>query len=193
MDPRDIDNLVPVELLVKSRLMKGRISCPIASRISDLLNGEYVRRGRAKSEFLEFVPAADVPEIGIQPETFKEHIRKTAIDLLALSADGVRKGVARDGGPQVYPYKRKKAVSVRLEVSLSGYGCSLSGSMHCGKGQTSADVLNDDRQFLVLTNVTLAYEVGMRGTRPFVAVNKAQIISCREQNVASVPELVHTR
>jgi hypothetical protein len=57
---------------------------------------------------------------------------------------------------------------------------ALIGNIHLASKQTVRDVLKDHRLFLPLTDATITDDSGFRGERPFVAVNKRQIITLRE-------------
>jgi hypothetical protein len=186
MDQEKSDNYVPVELCTKSQLMRGHVFCPVNSRVSDLINDVYVSARNAKGEFLEFAPTSDSTGRETYEQIPKEYIRKAAIELLALSDADLRRGIGGSDGPKVYPYKQKNQVPVRLEFNVHLNTYSLEGSIHCGQGQATENVLCDDRSFLLLTDVMMPREFSICGTKPFVALNKEQIISCQYKPTADV-------
>ncbi len=157
-------------------MISSEVCCPAGLRLLDFLNGSNPLRQSVRGDFLELVvlradhgDALHLPPI--------EYVRKGAIQFAALTdADGGR-GAGTGGAPKAYPFVRKSRATVSLE--LPDY--TLIGSVHCGQGQTAQDVLNDGGPFLPLTEVIIASQDGFYGTRPFVAVNKQQVISSREE------------
>jgi hypothetical protein len=168
---------VSVELYAGPEVLCGRLTCPAGARLSDLLNDSASVDGQARSTFLEFAPTPKANEPEPREEGSREYIRKSVIDLLTVSDRdlGRRTGTT---GLQSAPWFRKKSPA-RVIIQLGTY--TLIGDIHCNADQTVHDVLNDDAQFLPLTDVTMVRDSLVYGTRPFVAVNKREIISCREE------------
>jgi hypothetical protein len=71
-------------------------------------------------------------------------------------------------------------VKTPIEVHVKRESYSISGKLFRNKKQNILDVLNDGMFFLPMTDVTISMDSGYFGNRPFVAVNKQQIISVVE-------------
>ena len=166
-----ISNVVPAEVFSRSDVASGQVICPCRARLLDLLNGRYVDRS-GQSDFVEFEESSSSLPSGSSSGTRTEHVRKQAIELLALSDPDLCRGQgAADNN--VYPYKAKKPIWVKVRM----HGYTLTGRMYCSQGQTIGDVLAEDCTFLPLTEATIASRNYVYGSRPFVAVNKSEIIS----------------
>jgi hypothetical protein len=178
-----VDNLsvrreVSVELYTRSAVRSGFVTCPAGSRLSDVLNDAFAGKDETKKAFLGFVPA-DGPADAVQSEgRLREYIRKSAIDLVAVANGNQARGMGSTAGGRVRLNREKAPAPISLE--LGSY--TLIGNLYRVPGQTVEAVLNNDDQFLPLTDVTMVRENLVYGTRPFVAVNKREIISCREEN-----------
>ncbi len=168
---------VSVELYAGPDVLCGRLTCPAGSRLSDLLNDSASSNGEARSTFLEFVPSTRPGECEPRDVESREYIRKSVIDLLTVSDGDVGRRTGGSGLRQVRWFRKK--TPVRVIIQLGTY--TLIGDLHCDPDKTVHDVLNDDAQFLPLTNVTMVRDSLVYGTRPFVAVNKREVISCREE------------
>jgi hypothetical protein len=130
---------------------------------------------------LEFVAAPDSGDRDTYENKPREYIRKAAVELLAISDGDLRRGIGGRSDAKVYPFKQKSRVPVNLQLNLQLNAYAVTGSIHCSQRQTIQDVLNDDRPFLALTDVAMPHEFHICGTKPFIALNKQQIISCREE------------
>jgi hypothetical protein len=170
-------NLVPLEFYTNSRVVSGYVSCPNGARLLDILNGTSAAERNLKGDFLEFIDAPH-PEEELPRENGKGYVRKSAVQLVGISDSALGRGIGASDGPKLYPFVKKSPVRVNLELQTY----TLIGSIHRTQGQTMQDVLNEDSSFLPLTDVTIAREYSVYGTRPFVAVNKQQIISSREEH-----------
>jgi hypothetical protein len=168
---------VNVELYAGPDVLCGRLTCPAGSRLSDLLNDAASSDGEARSTFLEFAPSSRPGDFELRDGDSREYIRKSVIDLLTVSDREVGRRTGTSGLRSTQWFRRK--TTVRVIIQLGTY--TLIGDLHCDPDQTVHDVLNDDAQFLPLTNVTMVRDGLVYGTRPFVAVNKREVISCREE------------
>jgi len=178
MISQEVSGVVTLEFYTRSHVLSGQVSCPSRSRLSDLLNESSLERS-VKGEFIEFVNAY-YPGNGdgdTHQDKPKEYIRKAAIQLVAVPDADLGRGIGTGNNPKAYPFVRK--YTARVSLQLETY--TLIGSIHCCQGQSVQDVLNDNTLFLPLTDVTIAREYHVYATRPFVAVNKQQIISSREE------------
>src|SRR3972149_958361 len=173
---------VSLDFFTSSRVLSGYATCPKGSRLLDVLNGQLAPGPAAKGAFLEFAAAEPVSagEAGID-KTPKQYVRKTSIQFVGVPEADLARGAGARPGARCYPFSPKSAVRVSLQ--LQDY--SLSGNLHRKEGQSIQAVLNEETQFLPLTDVTIARESDgdchLFGLRPFVAVNKDQIISSREE------------
>jgi hypothetical protein len=166
-----------VELYAGPEVLCGRLTCPAGSRLSDLLNDSLSSDRETRSTFLEFAPAARTGESEPREEESREYIRKSVIDLLTVGDSDAGRRTGSRGVPEAQWFQKK--TPVRVVLQLGTY--TLIGDLHCSPDQTVQDVLNDDAQFLPLTDVTMVRDRLIYGTRPFVAVNKREVISCREE------------
>jgi hypothetical protein len=163
---------LPVELYTGDEVLSGRVSCPSSSRLLDLLNNRGVERWNAKNELIEFHGF-------LYGTSGEEHqginvlrIRKSALHLVAVDDVDLGRGAGADNSQRVYPVVNK--TQVRVTLRLPNY--TLLSNIHCSEGQTIEDLMNSDMTFLPLTHVTITRDQHEYGTRPFVAVNKEQII-----------------
>jgi len=135
--------------------------------------------------FLEFIDISASGEEHTYQEGLREYIRKAAVQLVATSDVNLARGVGAKGGAKLYPFVPKSAVPVSLQLQTY----TLIGCAHCSQGQSLYDVLNEDKLFIPLTGVTIAHQYGLYATRPFVAVNKEQVTSSREEDPARLAPL----
>jgi hypothetical protein len=176
---------VPVEIYTDRKALSGYIKCPEYVRLIDLFNNTGVERTYS-SDFIEFVDTSDRVFGKDGPEKQPEYIRRDAIEMVAVSEDGLCRGVCASGGIKAYPFVHK----VQSTVNVQLHAFILYGNIHLSQGQTIADLLNEDKAFLPLTEVDIIFEDYLYGVRPFAAVNKKHIISShsgkREQSIENV-------
>ena len=185
MSQQRVPYWVSLELYTQSRVLSGYIRCPRELRLLDLLNGAGSSEHGINHGFFEFVDISASGEEHKYQERLREYIRKTSVELIATSDVNLARGVGAKGGVKLYPFVPKSAVPVSLELPTY----TLIGSVHCSQGQSLHDVLNEDRLFIPLTGVTIAHQYGPYATRPFVAVNKEQVTSSREEDPATLAPL----
>jgi len=87
--------------------------------------------------------------------------------------------------PKGYPYVIKSAVAVRLYLPFY----TLTGQMHCARGERASDVLNQPLMFLPLTNVAISPSVGRGESVGFIALNKGQLILLEEVEPSEMKEI----
>lgn len=160
-----------LECYTQSDVFSGSICCPAGLRIIELLNS---RRHDNGSKFIEFINVSDSKHEDSYCNRSIDYIRKGAVQFVAVSDANLGRGIGANDGPKRPPFFRKSVIPASLHLQTY----TLHGSIHHAQGQTVQDVLNDDAEFLPLTDVTIVYECNIYGTRPFVAVNKEQITSC---------------
>ena len=168
---------LPIELYNDDEVMSGQISCPSPLRLLDLLNGTGVETQNGRNEFFTFEGFLDASNASGRKEMRTLYIRKAAIHLVAVDEVDLGRGVGAGMSQKGYPLVHKS--SVRVTLRLRNY--KLIGNVHCVLRQTVQDLLNSNTAFLPLTDVTLIREEHVLGTRPFVAVNKAQIIWSQQE------------
>lgn len=177
---------VPLELYTLSRVLSGYIRCPREIRLLDLLNGTGSSEHGINRGFIEFVDISASGEEHTYQERLREYIRKAAVQLISISDADLARGVGgARGGAKLYPFVSKSAVPVSLQLPTY----TLIGCAHCSQGQSLQDMLNEDKLFIPLTGVTIAHPYGLHATRPFVAVNKEQVTSSREEDSATLAPL----
>jgi hypothetical protein len=174
---------IPLELFIQSRIFSGYIHCPTELRLLDLLNGASASHYDADREFFEFINISTSGEGHTHQEGLREYIRKAAVQLVAIGDANLARGAGGKGSAKLYPFVPKSQVPVTLELETY----TIVGSLHCSRGQSVCDALNEDRLFIPLTEVTIAYQHGLYATRPFVAVNKEQVTSSQEDSITLVP------
>ena len=94
-------------------------------------------------------------------------------------------GQTRGPRPKAYPYVIKSAVAVRLYLPFY----TLTGQMHCARGERTSDVLNQPLKFLPLTNVEIIPSVGRSESVGFIAFNKGQLILMEEVEPSEMEEI----
>ena len=169
--------ILQLELFTEARVVSSEVCCHSGLRLLDILNDSGSLGQSERGDFLEVAElCAGVYGDEIIPPS-KHYVRKGAVQFAAVTDADAGRGAGIGDSANVHPFVRKSRLT--LSVELPDY--TLIGSIHCCQGQTAQDVLNDGRPFLPLTDVIIACQEGFYGTRPFVAVNKQQVISSREE------------
>ena len=177
IDRQDSGSEVGVELYTRSGIRSGQLTCPVGSRLSDLLNDSYPGVPEGGKTFLGFVPACRPGDVEQGEDKPKEYVSKSTIQLLAVFDNDLGRGIGASGSGSHHLYQEK--LPIRVSLQLGTY--TLIGIMHYGMAQTVEDVLNEKYPFLPLTEVTMLRDNRYYGTRPFVAVNKREVILCKEE------------
>ncbi len=172
---------LPLEFHLWPNVRSGYVHCPNSFRILDLLNYVGDAHPFVMSEFFEYVDLAAVSTDSPAPDAESEYVRKSTVDMVAVSKGNVGRGVGAIVGKRAYPYRHKVPVSVKVE--LRHY--TLYGSLHCSAGHTIRNVLGMPLAFFPLTDVTISHDSGLYGTRPFVAVNKSRVVSVKREAILS--------
>jgi len=166
-----------VQIYTPTYTCTGYVYCPHRGRLLDVLNGISVGALRVDDKFLP------VSEVEMHSPDAKEatvqsiHINKASILFVREIEDGQSRGLGGRVGHKPYPYVEKLAVGVKLYMP----SYTLTGQMHCAKGQGVSDVLNSEMRFLPMTNVEICPSAGgSKSGVSFIAVNKGQIISLEE-------------
>jgi len=165
---------VPVELYTDFKVLSGFIKCPEGSRLLDAFN--YNER-TVKGDFIEFINTSDYIFGNANPERPPEYIRRSAVEMIAVSDNGLCRGICADRTMRAYPFVEK----VQIPVNIQLHSFTLIGNMHLSQGQSVHELLNESKAFIPLTEVTIIFENHLYGNRPFVAVNKQHIIYSRQE------------
>ena len=164
---------LPLECYTEDEVIAGRIRWPHGLRLLDVLNSLYSTQRESSGEFL------DVIDVAREDNNGRTLISKSAIRMIAISDSHLARGAGSETNPK-YPFVRKSEVPVSLNLKTH----IVTGFMHLGERESIHDVLNREALFVPLTNATLATpENHFYGTRPFVAVNKKNIIWVRVESV----------
>jgi hypothetical protein len=157
-----------LEFFTQTQILSGRITCPAGTRILDLLNTPCNSSTNRKIEFIEF-------EDHTNPEAEAKSIcvKKDSVLFVSAPDEDMGRGLGANGEFKLYPFVTK--IPMRVCIQLENY--TVCGNLFRTKNQQMIDVFNDGMFFLPLTDVTIARDSVLWGNRPFVAVNKQQIVS----------------
>ena len=153
-------------------------ACCHQRRLLDFLNGVSVGGLRTNKEFLpvsevEMKSLLDGSEVKVQ----SAYSNKANILFVREIESGQTRGLGGQVGHKPYPFVGKSSTVVRLY--LPSY--TLTGQMHCAKGERVWDVLNSELRFLPLANVEIYSSAGSSESGvSFIAVNKGQILCLEE-------------
>jgi hypothetical protein len=165
-----------VRLYTSAHIVDGYIHVLSKQRLLDILNGVLRGALRSDEEFLQVSEAELCSSDGTKVTLQFAYINRANILFAREIEDGQTQGSGGEVRHKLYPFVSKSPAAVRLYMPLY----TLSGQMHCAKGQRLSDVLNTRERFLALTNVQVASSGGSSESVGFVAVNKQQIISLEE-------------
>jgi len=165
-----------VRLYTSAHILDGYIRMLPEKRLLDILNGVLRGTLRTDEEFLQVSEAELCSSDGTKVTLQSAYISKANILFAREIEDGQTQGLGGEVRHKLYPFVSKSAAAVRLCMPLY----TLTGQMHCAKGQRLSDVLNTGEKFLALTNVQIASSGGNSESVSFLAVNKEQIISLEE-------------
>jgi len=166
-----------VRLYTSTHILDGYIDVLPKQRLLDILNGVLRGALRTKGGFLQVSQAELCSSDGTKVTLQSAYINRANILFAREIEDGQTQGLGGEVGHKLYPFVSKSPAAVRLYMPLY----TLTGQMHCAKGQRPSDVLNTGERFLALTNVQIS---PARSTDEsvvnFVAVNRQQIICLEE-------------
>ena len=171
-----------VRLYTSARIVDGYIDVLPKQRLLDILNGVLRGTLRTDEQFLQVSEAELCSLNGTKVTLQSAYINKANV-LFAREIEDCQikqlNSMVWPGGKvphKLYPFVSKSAATVRLYMPLY----TLTGQMHCAKGQRLYDVLNTGERFLALTNVQIVPSGGSSESVSFLAINKEQIISLEE-------------
>ena len=165
MNQLQAKELLHLELFTGEDILQGTVSCPSSLRLFDVLN-----QAKEFCVFHDFCQS-DSEINGDKNDCL--YVRTGAISFAAVEDFDTGRGVKAKGKSWVgFPViaKAQRQVTVRLQNAV------INGDVHFGRGQSLADLMNDERSFLPLTNASIAFRSNQPLNRPFVAINKRQII-----------------
>jgi hypothetical protein len=167
-----VENLLEIEVYTQSPVKKGKVSCPSIVRALDLLNNHFFPDAIDDKNFLELMESGaaagqDAPKL---------YFRKSAIDLIAFTDANAGRGNGAVPSLKAYPFVSKMPRHVTIEL----HSYTVVGSIHCASDQSVMTILNERKAFLPVTDAVITNGSGFRGERPFVAINRHQIISLWE-------------
>jgi hypothetical protein len=165
-----------VRLYTSAHILDGYIDVLPKQRLLDILNGVLRGALRTKGGFLQVSEAELCSSDGTKVTLQSAYINRANILFAREIEDGQTQGLGGEVGHKLYPFVSKSPAAVRLYMPLY----TLTGQMHCAKGQRPSDVLNTGERFLALTNVQIAPATGTESVVSFVAINKAQIFCLEE-------------
>lgn len=171
-NPSRVENLLAIEVYTQSPVQTGRVLCPVAVRVLDLLNNQFFTEPAGDESFLELMETGSIAG----QETPRVYFRKSAIEIIALTDADTGRGIGAMPSHKAYPFVCK--MPRRVTIDLHSY--TVVGSIHCASNQSVVSILNECKAFLPITDAVIMDASGFRGERPFVAVNRHQIISLRE-------------
>lgn len=183
----DAAEWLAVKLYLETQVLSGFIYDPCEERLLDILGGLSVRRIESRGRFLELSDVTIRHADGKEERLPNAYVNKATIQLAAtLEADSGR-GFGAKVGPKPYPFVEKSPLPVRLRTPAY----AVTGSLHRASHQRVWHVLEEKPTFLPLTNAEIcALASGIRWKVPFVAVNKEQILSLREEGTPLL-EVLH--
>lgn len=170
---------VKVQIQISTGLWIGYVRCPSQQRLLDVLNGSRAGELRANEEFFPVSEAKMRSPDGREVAAQSTYVNKASILFVGETENEGSRGIGGQAGHKPYPYVPKSTIPVRVYMP----SFTLTGQVHCAKGQSVSDVLKSERRFITLTNVDIYPSAG--GSEPgvsFLAVNKGQIISLEELN-----------
>ena len=167
-----------VRLYMHNKLLIGSLNSPIPeSRLLDILSGTIPSRPEERGEFLELTDVVVQRGDGTVKKTPFAYIRRSSIHLAATLVPDLGRGLGARIGPKSYPFMEKSPLSVELETS----DYEVTGNIYLTTYQRSWQALEDAPIFLPLTDAEIcSLTSGARWKVPFVAVNKEQILSVKD-------------
>ena len=170
-----------VTLYLQTEVLIGSIYRPHEQRLLDLLNGAIISRPENSGMFLNLSDVTISHTDGKKERLPTAYINKATIQLAATPDGDSARGIGAKVGPKPYPFVQKSSVPVRLQMPAY----ALIGSMHRASGQRLWNVLEEKLMFLPLTDVKIRpITNGIWWTALFVAVNREQILSLQEEEIA---------
>jgi len=150
-------------------MLSGHTHCLQGQRLLDLLNSVVMGALRLGADFLPVTEATSHNLDGTETTTQFALINKS--NILFVSEIEPQAEPSTEAGIKLLPTIGKSLIIVKFYIPPY----TLSGQMHCAKGQRLSDLLNTKDTFLPMTNVDIVPASGIRQSAVFVAINKKQI------------------
>ena len=171
---------LPVTLCTVTHILSGSIYLYDDERLLDVLNGESTRRIDRRGRVLELTDVTIYKSDGKEENLPTVYVNKPAICLAATWNSDAGRGIGAMVGPKPYPFIEKLAVPVSVQLPRF----SLTGNMHCTRGQMACHLLEETATFLPITNVEVhPLANGIWSNVPFVAANREQILSLQQEEI----------
>lgn len=174
--PKTMERL-KVQAYTPTHIFTGYVRILPEQRLIDILNGAL--RGTLRTN-KEFLPVSEVEMCsldGTRVTLQSVYINKANILFARETEDSQTWQLGGKVGHKLYPFVSKSPVPVRLYIP----SYTLTGEMHCAKGQSVWNALNSGMRFLPLTNVEIFPSAGSSESGvSFVGVNKGRIVSLEE-------------
>jgi hypothetical protein len=175
------ESRLELELYTRGQILNYSIDLPSNLKLIDLLNGTAGIAKNLKGDFIELHDSSFRRTSEYCPDNRKSYIQKSAIYFVALSEVGLGRGAGANGKNSGYPYVAK-SVSL-VTICCSGY--NLLGNIYLNRGQGPGELLNGERQYIPLTDVTICKEKKICGYRPFAAVNRSHVLRLDVEEIHS--------
>jgi len=168
---------VKVQIYASAGVYTGYIDVPLRRRLLDVLNGVPLGELCVDEEFLP-VSETSISSLDRSEVTVRNlYLNKANILFVKEIGGEETRGLGGEVGHKPYPFVSKTSVAVELYMP----SFTLTGQLHCAKGQSISDMLKSEARFIPLTNVGIYPSAGSSELGiSFIAVNKRQIISIQE-------------
>ena len=149
-------------------------------RLLDILNGVVTRRVDSRSKSLEMVDVEISKPDGQEESRPTSYINKPAISLAATWEKNGGRGYFAKTRYKEYPFVEKLKVPVHVQLSAF----SLIGNMYLGPGQMASHLLEEQAEFLPMTNVKVQPLLNkLWSDIAFLAVNRRHVLSLEQEDV----------
>ena len=170
-----------VTLYMETQVFTGFIHQLREERLLDFLNGASLSTPETSGTFLGLSDVTISHTNGKKEKLPTAYVNKATIQLAATPDGNSARGIGAKVGSKPYPFVPKSPVWVSLRMPAY----ALIGSMHCASGQEVRHLLGGKLMFLPVTDAKIRpITNGIWWTAPFVAVNKEQIVSLRQEEIA---------
>ena len=175
MDYQNGTEIYQLNIYTSFEVLRGEIGCPTGLRLSDLFN-------ISKTDFLEFINVRDSSSENAEPDKHRSFIRKDQIQIVGVSPADAGRGIGAKSDAKSYPFVPKN----KINVTLQSQTCHISGSINMREGQTIESLLQEDKQFLPITEAAIEYGQGTIDPWPFAMVNKKHLFRLEENQIEAI-------
>ncbi len=166
------DNTVNATFYMHDKVLIGTVSLPHGKRLSDFLNGVNVAPNAHASRFIKLTNVTVCHKNGIKENVETAHVNKSTIEIVATLDGDLARGIGAQKSSKRYPFIPK--TKVRASMTMPDF--DVAGYLHCTKGQTLCDVIEDKIEFLPITDAQIrGTQIDVSRSAVFCAVNKEQI------------------